>query len=103
MRLDRNLSGKPNPLREKAAASIARDNRSRRRVILASSSANPPAHGAEVVPLILADLTLRRDWKIELNGMRSAIDVRSRLAASDVGFDLGALERQEGFFALLAA
>ncbi|MCX7620365.1 MAG: aspartate/tyrosine/aromatic aminotransferase [Acidimicrobiales bacterium] len=43
---------------------------------------NPPRHGGQLVPLILADDGLRASWLAELDGMRNRINsLRSELAA----------------------
>jgi aromatic-amino-acid transaminase len=63
---------------------------------------NPPAHGAEIVSLILAETRLRAEWHNELDAMRQRVrEMRMRLGTSDVGPDLTMLTRQEGLFALL--
>lgn len=65
----------------------------------------PPDHGAAVVAHILGDAALRREWEIELTGMRTRIqDVRRKLVEAldgRGGRDFSYLAGQNGMFALL--
>lgn len=66
----------------------------------------PPAHGAAVVSMILADAVLRADWLAELETVRTRIlRMRDLLAASlegnAAGTDFGFIRRQKGMFSFL--
>lgn len=64
----------------------------------------PPAHGANVVGRILADVELSRSWREELVEMRErVVAVRIELSETSNGDPrLAAVQRQKGIFSLLA-
>lgn len=71
--------------------------------VIRSNYSNPPAHGAEIVNLILRDGELQKTWEQEvatmrdrINGMRqSLVDT---LAAKGVPGDYGFITQQRGMF-----
>lgn len=64
---------------------------------------NPPDHGAAVVKAVLASPEGTRQWRVELDAMRTRVNaVRARLADIPLQqLDLSRLSRQRGMFALL--
>jgi aspartate/tyrosine/aromatic aminotransferase len=76
------------------------------KVAIRANYSSPPAHGAEVVEIILGDPDLRAQWETELAGMRRRIrDNRSTLvdalSAAGLPGDWQPLREQRGMFALL--
>lgn len=73
------------------------------KVRIRTNYSNPPAHGGEIVRLILGDPELKRMWIDELTEMRDRINgmrqlfVRT-LASQGVPGDYGFIERQNGMF-----
>jgi aromatic-amino-acid transaminase len=65
---------------------------------------NPPAHGAQVVELILTDPLLRSQWESEVGAMRTRIAQMRHLFVQKLqerGHDLSLLLKQRGMFSLL--
>ncbi len=63
----------------------------------------PPTHGAQIVTMVLTTPELRRQWEVELAGMRERIrEMRQALvaglAAAGVPRDMGFVEHQRGMF-----
>ena len=76
------------------------------KVAIRANYSSPPAHGAEVVEIILGDPDLRAQWETELAGMRRRIrNNRSALVdallAAGLPGDWQPLREQRGMFALL--
>ena len=62
----------------------------------------PPAHGASVVEIILADSQMRQQWLQELTVMRERIaNLRVQLANALGQSDFGFITRQRGMFSFL--
>lgn len=62
---------------------------------------NPPAHGSEVVRIILSDAGLTEKWAAELRQMRERVqDIRAALVAEakDQSLDIGYVAAQTGLF-----
>jgi aspartate/tyrosine/aromatic aminotransferase len=67
---------------------------------------NPPAHGADIVKIILGDGELRARWEVELASMRNRIKDNRRalvaaLEARSIPGDWRGIATQRGMFALL--
>jgi aspartate/tyrosine/aromatic aminotransferase len=76
------------------------------KLAIRTNYSNPPAHGADVVRTILADVALRAQWEVELAGMRNRInDNRRALVAAledrSIPGSWSAIADQRGMFALL--
>lgn len=68
-----------------------------------SNYSNPPAHGGQIVHVILADPELRKKWDAELTEMRDRINTMRKLfvetlAAKGVEKDMSFIARQRGMF-----
>jgi aspartate aminotransferase len=66
----------------------------------------PPDHGAAIAARIFADAGLRRDWNVELDGMRGRLQEMRALLASNLrdttgGGDFDFIGSQRGMFSLL--
>jgi aspartate/tyrosine/aromatic aminotransferase len=76
------------------------------RIAIRANYSNPPAHGADIVEMILSDATLRAQWEVELARMRDRIlGNRAALVEALVGAgvpgDWEPIRHQRGMFALL--
>ncbi|HET6385397.1 MAG TPA: amino acid aminotransferase [Armatimonadota bacterium] len=77
--------------------------RSQLKRVIRTNYSNPPAHGAQVVALVLGDPDLRARWEQELAGMRSRIHSMRRLFVKTLREkgarqDFSFIERQQGMF-----
>jgi aromatic-amino-acid transaminase len=71
--------------------------------VVRTNYSNPPTHGAAIVATILGDPELRKDFEVELAGMRDRIhEMRagmvSRLKAHDTGRNFDFIADQQGMF-----
>ncbi|MBW3542602.1 MAG: aspartate/tyrosine/aromatic aminotransferase [Planctomycetes bacterium] len=77
---------------------------SRLKRVVRVNYSNPPSHGAAVVSEILSDAGLRREWELELGGMRNRINGMRTLFARTLteksGRDFSFIERGRGMFSL---
>ena len=86
-----------------ADRTVADDAFSQVKTLIRANYSNPPAHGAKVVSLVLADDDLRGRWLGEVAEMRQHIQVLRKLfvdtlAAQGVNRDFSFIERQNGMF-----
>lgn len=69
--------------------------------IIRSLYSNPPAHGARIVTALLQDTALKKDWEIELKGMRERIgNVRNALAKK-LPNEFAFLREHKGMFSFI--
>jgi aspartate/tyrosine/aromatic aminotransferase len=76
------------------------------KIAIRTNYSNPPAHGGDVVEIILGDPDLRARWEVDLAGMRDRILGNRRmlveaLGAADVPGNWQPIAHQRGMFALL--
>lgn len=85
------------------SSDVADDSFSQVKTIIRSNYSNPPAHGAKVVAIILADEELRALWLTEVAEMRDRIhelrhDLVKKLKEKGIDRDFSFIERQNGMF-----
>ncbi|MFP6663288.1 MAG: amino acid aminotransferase [Deltaproteobacteria bacterium] len=76
------------------------------KVVIRTSYSNPPAHGGEIVSLVLGDAERRARWQVELETMRARIHgmrvgLADALTAAGASRDFSFLAHQKGMFSLL--
>jgi aspartate/tyrosine/aromatic aminotransferase len=76
------------------------------KIAIRANYSNPPAHGADIVEIVLSDPLLRAQWEEELAGLRNRIlgnraALVDALVAAGVPGNWEPIRRQRGMFALL--